>query len=152
MILENTDLTSPPDGYESDNTLATSTYLFDHTGHQVTPSVVGQPVEKGNAERNGERRAAKLARELKRRDRILDYWNIDNFEHAPVALNSRKSDGPMKKETIDRLFELRAKVHEEYGFEMLQAAKEGEGLGEEGRVIVWDRNMPEAMKDRLGVE
>lgn len=94
----------------------------------------------------------KIKREQKRKDAILRYWNIENFEHEPVNLGARKSTGGLSKECMGRFLRAQKRLEEEYGAELLQAAKESEGLGERGKKRVYAHDMPKALRKKLVVD
>lgn len=141
-----------PDNDSDFGSSTTSSYLFDSTGRQVTPSVhAGQEVEKGNASYINHHRVKKIEREQKRKDAILGYWNIENFEHQPLKLDARKSTGGLSKEALGRFLRAQRELESDYGAELAKVAKLNEGMGEEGKKRVYSHDMPEELRRKLEV-
>ena len=146
-------LTPPTDNNSNYDSSVHSAFLNDNEGRQVTPSVVDQPVEKGKgSELNNEARAKKLAHEGKRKDRIMDFWNIEHFEHQPLKLDARKSTGGLGASCTARFLRAQEQLEKEYGVELAEAAKINEGLPEASRKRVYAHDMPKALREKLVVE
>lgn len=145
-------LTSPLDNDSNYDSSIHSAFLNDCEGRQVTPSVVDQPVEKGkNSELNNEARIKKLAHEGKRKDRIIDFWNIEHFEPQPLKLDARKSTGGLGATCTARFIAAQRKLEDEYGAELAEAAKMNEGLPEASKKKVYSHDMPKALREKLVV-
>ena len=84
---------------------------------------------------NNEALAKKLAQEEKRKDRIMDFWNIEHFERQPLKLNARKSTGGLGASCTARFLRAQEQLKREYGVELASTAKINEGLPETSKKV-----------------
>lgn len=94
----------------------------------------------------------KLAYEGKRKDRILDFWNIEHFEHQPLKLDARKSIGGLGASCTARFLRAQKELEKEYGVELAKAAKMNEALPEASKKKVYSHDMPKSLREKLFIE
>ena len=119
-----------------------------------SPSVhasAGQAIVKGNPGFINEARVRKIKREERRKDRILTYWNIENFECQPVRLDGSLSTGGLCREALGRYLRAQRQLEEQYGDELAEAAKLNQGMSKASEKRVYARNMPNELREKLGV-